>query len=329
MNLSELTYVWSEAPQLSDALSAFPQSVMRLVADPADPVGSAKPAQAILAASGIKYNDDVFDQLPNLRILVRTGIGIDNVDRDAATRHRVVFCNTPDGPTESTAEHTVALMLAVAKQVKPGMEQLAAGEFAPRGLPMGTELMGKTLGLVGLGRIGGRVAHICGRGFGMRALAFDPYIAADRAAEIGVELADLDTVVSEADFLSLHAPSTPETYHLINARRLAQMKEEAVLLNLARGPLVDADALLDALDNGQIRGAGIDVFDPEPPPVDSRLRTHPKIVATPHSATTTIEGRGRIERMAVAAVLDFFNARQPKDICNPAVLEQVRFPDNS
>ena len=325
MNISELTHIWSEAPQLSDALSKFPQSVTRLIADPADPVGSARPAQAILAASAIRYNDDVFDRLPNLRILVRTGIGIDNVDLDAATRHHVVFCNTPDGPTESTAEHTIALMLAVAKQVKPGMEQLAAGDFAPRGLPMGTELMGKTLGLVGLGRIGGRVAHICGRGFGMRVLAFDPYISAERAAELGVELADLDTIIGSADFLSLHAPSTPETYHLMNADRFAQMKTEAVLLNLARGPLVDPSALLEALDNGQIRGAGMDVFDPEPPPVSSRLRTHPKIVATPHSATTTIEGRGRIEHMAVAAVLDFFNGRQPKDICNPAVLEFVQF----
>ena len=325
MKTSKLTHIWSEAPQLSDALSKFPQSVTRLIADPADPVGSAKPAQAILAASAIRYNDDVFDRLPNLRVLVRTGIGIDNVDLDAATRHHVVFCNTPDGPTESTAEHTIALMLAVAKQVKPGMEQLAAGDFAPRGLPMGTELMGKTLGLVGLGRIGGRVAHICGRGFGMRVLAFDPYISAERAAELGVELADLDTVIGSADFLSLHAPSTPETYHLMNADRFAQMKTEAVLLNLARGPLVDPSALLEALDNGQIRGAGMDVFDPEPPPVSSRLRTHPKIVATPHSATTTIEGRGRIEHMAVAAVLDFFNGRQPKDICNPAVLEYVQF----
>ena len=325
MNISELTHVWSEAPQLSDALSAFPRSVTRLVADPSDPVASARPAQAILAASFIRYNDDLFDQLPNLRILVRTGIGIENVDLDAATRHRVVFCNTPDGPTESTAEHTVALMLAVAKQVKAGIEQLAAGEFAPRGLPLGAELMGKTLGLVGLGRIGGRVAHICGRGFGMQVLAFDPYISAERAAQLGVELADLDSVISGADFLSLHAPATPETRHLMNAARFAQMKEGAILLNLARGPLVDPDALLDALDNGQIRGAGMDVFDPEPPPVSSRLRTHPKIVATPHSATTTIEGRERIERMAVAAVLDFFNGRQPKDICNPAVLEYVRF----
>ena len=325
MNPSELTHIWSEAPQLSDALTKFPQSVTRLIADPADPVGSARLAQAILAAAAIRYNDEVFDRLPNLRILVRTGIGIDNVDIDAATRHHVVFSNTPDGPTESTAEHTVALMLAVAKQVKPGMEQLAAGDFAPRGLPMGTELMGKTLGLVGLGRIGGRVAHICGRGFDMRVLAFDPYITAERAAELGVELADLDTVIASADFLSMHAPSTLETYHLMNADRFAQMKTEAVLLNLARGPLVDPEALLEALDNGQILGAGLDVFDPEPPPVSSRLRTHPKIVATPHSSTTTIEGRGRIEHMAVDAVLDFFNGRQPKDICNPAVLEHIQF----
>lgn len=325
MSLSELTHVWSEAPQLSDALSALPQSVTRLVADAADPLGSAQPAQAILAASAIRYNDETFARLPNLRILVRTGIGIDNVDLDAATRHRIVFCNTPDGPTESTAEHTVALMLAVAKQVKPGMEQLASGQFEPRGLPLGTELMGKTLGLVGLGRIGGRVAHICGRGFGMRTLAFDPYISAERASEIGVELADLDGVISSADFLSLHAPSTPETKHLMNAERFAQMKTGAVLLNLARGPLVDFGALLHALDSGQIFGAGLDVFDPEPPPVSSRLRNHPKIVATPHSATTTFEGRGRIEQMAVAAVIDFFNGKQPRDICNPAVLESVKF----
>ncbi len=325
MKLSEFTHIWSEAPQLSDALSLLPESVTRLTAEPADPVGSARPAQAILAAAAIGYNDEVFDRLPNLRILVRTGIGIDNVDLAAATRHRVVFCNTPDGPTESTAEHTVALMLAVAKQVKPGMAQLAAGEFAPRGLPMGTELMGKTLGLVGLGRIGGRVAHICGRGFGMRVLAFDPYIPAERAAEAGVELADLDTVIGSADFLSMHAPSTPDTYHLMNGERFAQMKRGAVLLNLARGPLVDPDALLDALDSGHLLGAGLDVFDPEPPPVSSRLRTHPKVVATPHSATTTLEGRGRIEHMAVTAVLDFFNGRQPKDICNPDVLEHVTF----
>lgn len=324
MPLYDLTHVWCEVPQLSNALDLFPPSVTRLTADPADPVGSARPAQAILASSGIRYNDEIFQQLPNLRILVRTGIGIDNVDRDAATRHGVVFCNTPDGPTESTAEHTVALMLAVAKQLKPGMEQLAAGEFAPRSLPIGTELMGKTLGLVGLGRIGGRVAHICGRGFDMRVLAFDPYIPQERAAAMGVELAELDDVISSADFLSLHAPSTPETYHLMNAQRFAQMKADAVLLNLARGPLVDPDALLAALDAGQIRGAGLDVFEPEPPPANSRLRTHPKVVATPHSATTTVEGRARIERMAVEAVLDFFNGKQPKDICNPAILEQMQ-----
>ena len=219
-------------------------------------------------------------------------------------------------------------MLAVAKQVKPGMEQLAAGDFAPRAVPLGAELMGKTLGLVGLGRIGGRVAHICGRGLNMRVIAFDPYISADRAAEIGVELADLDTVIASADFVSLHAPSTPETRHLINADRLDQMKNHAILLNLARGPLVDSDALLDALDNGQIGGAGLDVFDPEPPPASSRLRTHPKIIATPHSSGTTIEGRARIESMAVAAVLDFFNDRQPKDICNPDVLEFVQFANS-
>lgn len=318
-----LTHLWCEVPQLSDALERLPSSVTVLQADPSDPLGSARPAQAILASSGIRYDEDAFSQLPNLQILVRTGIGIDNVDREAATAHGIVFCNTPDGPTESTAEHTLALMLAVAKRIKPGMEQLAEGSFAPRSIPLGNELMGKTLGLVGLGRIGGRVAQICRNGFQMRVLAFDPYIGDERAQEMGVELASLDEVIQNADFLSMHAPSTPETYHLIDAERLASMKAGSYLFNLARGPLVDGDALLDALDIGHLAGAGLDVFEPEPPAVESRLRNHPKIVSTPHSATTTFEGRARIERLAVERVLDFFAGKEPGDICNPAVLESL------
>jgi D-3-phosphoglycerate dehydrogenase len=160
---------------------------------------------------------------------------------------------------------------------------------------------------------------MCRNGFEMRVLAYDPYITSEQAAQLGVELADLDAVISQADFLSLHVPSTPDTYRLMNEKRLAQMKRGAYLLNIARGPLVDPVALVAAVDSGHLGGAGIDVFDPEPPEVSDVLRNHPLIVATPHSAGVTVEGRERIETMAVERLLAFFRGERPADVVNPAV----------
>lgn len=324
MSLSDLTHVWCEVPPLSDVQSTLPDHVTLVHrADQSEaPFDSAQPAQAILASSLIRYDGDFMDQLPNLRIIARTGIGIDNLDLDAATERGIVCCHTPDGPTESTAEHTVAMLLGMAKRLKQGNANLAAGQWGPRSGPLiGVEVQGKTLGLVGLGRIGRRVAQICRLGLGMTVIAHDPYVTAEQAAEAGVTLADLDTVVAQADFLSVHVPATPETYHLINQERIAQMKDGAYLLNLARGPLVDAAALLDAVDSGKLAGAGIDVFEPEPPSVDSRLRNHPHIIATPHVAGVTVEGRTRMEQMAVERVLAFFRGERPENVVNPAVFD--------
>jgi phosphoglycerate dehydrogenase-like enzyme len=197
---------------------------------------------------------------------------------------------------------------------------LAAGKFGPRSGPLlGMEVQGKTLGLVGLGRIGRRVAQICRNGLEMRVIAYDPYVTAEQAAAMGVELADLDQVISQSDFVSLHVPVTAETNRLMDTRRIAQMKQGAYLINCARGPLVDPAALLAAVDSGHLGGAGLDVFDPEPPEPGDPLRDHPLIVATPHSATVTTEGRVRIEQMAVERVLAFFRGERPADVVNPAV----------
>ncbi|MCC9076372.1 hydroxyacid dehydrogenase [Litorilinea aerophila] len=324
MPITDLTHLWVEVPPYSDALKLLPDHVAVLfpAEPPASPFANAGPAQAILASSGLRYDRAVFEQLPNLRIITRTGIGVDNINLDDATVCGIVVCNTPDGPTESTAEHTVAMLLNLAKRIKQGNDNLAAGKFGPRSGPLiGVEVQGKTLGLVGLGRIGRRVAQICRHGFDMRVLATDPFVTPEQAAALGVTLADLETVLAEADFLSLHVPATPETYRLINRERLARMKDGAFLLNLARGPLVDPDALLEALESGKLAGAGLDVFDPEPPPVDSPLRNHPLIVATPHSASLTVEGRTRIETMAVERVIAFFRDGRAPDVVNPAVLE--------
>ncbi len=323
MALDPLTDVWCEVPQMSDALDSLPGHVTVTVpaSDHPDPIATAKPAQAILASSGIAYDRTVFARLPHLRILVRTGIGVDNVNTADASAAGVLFCNTPAGPTESTAEHTVALMLAIAKRVPEGQAQLARGEFAPRGISLGNELMGKTLGLVGFGRIGRRVGHICQNGFGMDLLVHDPLLTASQMADTGLQVqqVELATLWARSDFISLHAPSIPSTYHMVNAESLAQMKTGAYLLNLARGPLVDTEALLAALDAGQLAGAGLDVFEPEPPPVHSRLRSHPRVVATPHSATTTVEARRRIEVMAVTEIQRHFSGQAPLNALNPEI----------
>jgi D-3-phosphoglycerate dehydrogenase len=316
-----LTNVWVEVPFLSDELSKFPSDVdvyigqLGLV-----DLEKVLPAQVALASSGVRYDTALFRQLPNLRMVQRTGIGVDNVNLEDATAHGVVVCNTPDGPTESTAEHTVAILLNLAKRVKQGNDNLAAGKFGPRTGPLlGMEVQGKTLGLVGLGRIGRRVANICRNGLEMRVVAYDPYVTEEQATQMGVTLADLDTVISQSDFVSLHVPVTKETYRLMDAKRLAQMKQGAYLLNCARGPLVDPQALVEAVDSGHLAGAGLDVFDPEPPEVGDVLRNHPLIVATPHSATVTTEGRIKIEQMAVARVLAFFRGERPADVVNPEV----------
>ncbi len=318
---SKLTHVWVEVPFFSDALSNLPSDVdiymgqLGLVE-----LDKVLPAQAALASSGVRYDAALFRQLPNLQLVQRTGIGVDNVTLEDATAHGVVVCNTPDGPTESTAEHTVAMLLNLAKRIKQGNENLAAGKFGPRNGPLlGIEVQGKTLGLVGLGRIGRRVAQICRNGLDMRVLAYDPYVTAEQAAQMGVEVADLDTVIRQSDFLSLHVPVTPETNRLMDAARIAQMKQGSYLLNCARGPLVDPLALVAAVDSGHLAGAGIDVFDPEPPQVGDALRNHPMIVATPHGATTTVEGRVRIEHMAVERLLAFFRGERPADVVNPDV----------
>lgn len=323
---TQLTHVWVEAPFFSDALAALPPEVTVLYGvTGGDRIANAGEAQGILASSLVQYNAELFARLPKLRIVTRTGIGVDNVDLDAATAAGVVVCNTPDGPTESTAEHTVAMLLNLAKRIKQGNDNLAAGKWGPRTAPVvGVEVRGRTLGLVGLGRIGRRVAHICGVGLGMRVVGYDPYVNAAEVAPLGITLLDLESVIVQADFLSLHLPATPQTYRLMNRERIGQMKDGAFLLNMARGPLVDEAALVEAVDSGKLGGAGIDVFDPEPASAGSLLRNHPLIVATPHTAGLTEEGRTRIEEMAVERLMRFFRNETPLDVCNPTVMSRLR-----
>ncbi len=320
--LPTLTHLWCESPLSPPVVASLPAAWQRIdaAAAPAAPWANAQAAQAMVASSLVRYTGALMDACPQLRIIARTGIGVDNVELDAATQRGIVVTNTPDGPTESTAEHTVAMLLALAKRLPQGAANLSAGKWGPRTGPLlGSEVRGKTLGLVGLGRIGRRVAEICRLAFSMRVLACDPLVDPSAAAVLGVELVELDAVLAAADFVSLHAPATPATFQLMNAARLAQMKPGSILLNLARGSLVDEAALFAALQSGHLAGAGLDVFDPEPPALDSPLRSHPMVLATPHMASVTLEGRERMERMAVDNLLAFARGERPPNVVNPAV----------
>jgi D-3-phosphoglycerate dehydrogenase len=261
---------------------------------PAGPAGIAVArrvgAQAAIVGSTWRIDGDVLDQLPSLRAIGRPGIGVDNIDLEAAAARGVAVVNTPDGPTVSTAEHTVALLLALAKRLRSAPRLLASGG-SPYAEPPGVELEGKVLGLVGLGRVGRRVARICGPGLGMRVIAYDPYVGAESAAAVGAELCpSLDDVLGRADFVSLHLPSTGETKGLIDADALARLRPTAGLVNCARGPIVDEAALVAALRAGRLAGAALDVFDPEPPPPDHPLLAMENVVATPHTAGFTEDG---------------------------------------
>jgi D-3-phosphoglycerate dehydrogenase len=261
-----------------------------------------------------------------LRVVSRPGIGVDRIDLAAATERGVLVVNTPDGPTESTAEHAIALMLGLTKLVATSDRILRSGRgFLPYGaLPLGLELRDTTLGLVGLGRIGGRVAEIA-RGLGMRVLAFDPFAAPARAAALGVELVEpLARLLSSADIVSIHCPATPETERLIDAAALAQMRPGSYLINVARGTIVDEAALLAALRSGHLAGAGLDVYNPEPPPADNPLFSLPNTICTQHIASYTGASVLRMQVMACEQVAAVLRGERPTNLVNVEVWERRR-----
>ena len=241
---------------------------------------------ALVVRSETKVTEPVIAAGGDLKVVARAGIGVDNIDLDAATRAGVAVVNAPIGNTVAAAEHTVALMLALARNVPQAYASMKDGQWQ-RSAFMGIEVRNKTLGIVGLGRVGSEVARRAAS-FGMRLVAFDPFVAPDFAARMGVTVMSLDEVLEQADFVTLHTPLTAGTTNLISAPQLAKMKPGARLINVARGELVDDDALLEALENEHLAGAALDVFTNEPPG-DLPLLKHPRLVATPHLGASTQE----------------------------------------
>jgi D-3-phosphoglycerate dehydrogenase len=259
--------------------------------------------EALVVRSATKITRRVIEAAPKLRVIGRAGVGVDNVDSDAATERGVVVMNTPTGNTTTTAELAVALLCALARHVPRADRGMRKGSWSKKGL-MGTELAGKTLGVIGLGRIG-RVVASRALGLELSVLAYDPYLAAGSAPMKGVELVELDQLLAESDFVTLHVPLSDSTRHLISRERLAQMKKGARLINAARGGLVDEGALAESLAAGHLAGAALDVFEVEPPAADNPLLAREDVILTPHLGASSHEAQLAVAVDVAQQIADF------------------------
>src|SRR5580704_1337873 len=279
-------------------------------------------ADALIVRSATKVTADLLDKAPRLRAVGRAGVGVDNIDLEAATKRGVLVMSTPGGNAVSVAEHTFALMLSLARQVPRLDKAIHEGRWE-KSSAAGMEMSGKSLGLIGLGRIGSEVA-LRAEAFDMRVLGYDPYISEAAAKEFSVELVPLERLLAESDFVSLHTALSPATQNLINAGTLAKMKKGVFIINAARGELIEEAALADALKSGHIGGAGLDVFAVEPPK-NSPLIGLPNVVATPHIAGSTTEAQEEVGTQVAVQVKDYLSEGIIRNAVNLPVLSAEQY----
>ena len=296
------------------------QAEVRVLADPS-PAGLLREigwAEALLvrmpvAAQAIRAG-------LRLRVVARHGVGLDYIPVDTCTEMRIPVVYTPDANTESVAEHVVGTMIALAHHVASADRAVREGRWNARDGLMGIDIRGRTIGIVGVGRIGTRVAQICRNAFDMRVLGFDPHLDQSTIGERGAEPHALEALLAESDFVTLHTPSTEQTRHLIDAPALAAMKRGAYLINHARGALVDTGALTDALKRGHLAGAAVDVLETEPPPPGLELLQLQNVIVTPHSAALTDEAMRRMGCDAGDDMMRVLRGEPPHACANPQVL---------
>ncbi len=271
----------------------------------------------LIVRSATRVTAEVIDRADNLKAIGRAGIGVDNIDIDAATKRGVIVANAPESNTVAAAEHTLGLMLAAARRIPAADSSLRGGEWK-RSAFKGVEVSGKTLGLIGLGHVGAIVARGA-LGMGMRVLAYDPYVSEDRMRQVNVERAETtDEVFERSDFVSLHVPRTPQTMGLVNEESLSKMKPTSYLINVARGGIVDETALYNALKEGTIGGAALDVF-AEEPTTESPIFTLPNVVVTPHLGASTAEAQDRAGITAAEQVATALGGAVPMHAINAPV----------
>lgn len=276
-----------------------------------------KDAEAILLSTAYKMTREVIDNAKNLKVISRTGAGVDNVDVEAASEKGILVLNTPTANSISVAEHTITLILAITKQIIMYDSNLRDGNFKIRRSGKTRDIDGKTLGLIGCGRIGQFVANKCKAAFGMEVIGYDPYIKELPGILI---YEDIEEVFKRADYISLHLPLTSETKNLVGERLLGLMKPTSYLVNTARGGIVDEYALAEKLKNEEIAGAALDVFETEPPGMDNPLLQLKNVILTPHSAALSKECYDRVAYEATLGIADYLKGNTPKFIVNKSIL---------
>jgi D-3-phosphoglycerate dehydrogenase / 2-oxoglutarate reductase len=283
-------------------------------------------AHGWLIRSGTRITADLLDAAPDLRVVGRAGVGVDNVDLQAATRRGVLVLNTPDGNTLSTAEHTCAMILALARQIPQAHASLREGKWE-RSRFSGAELHGKTLAVVGVGKIGREVATRM-QAFGMEVIGFDPVLSMEAAERLGVELVEIEDVFARADVITLHTPLNEATRGLLNRDTLARCKDGVRIVNCARGGIVDEADLLEALESGKVAGAALDVFSKEPPgPELAELLAHPRMVVTPHIAASTEEAQEKVALQVTESVIDALAGRPVASPVNAGAIRAASQPE--
>ena len=267
----------------------------------------------IVVRSRTKLTADIIEKADNLQIIARAGVGVDNIDIDAATEKGIMVVNSPESTSVTVAEHTMGLILSMARKISIADKSVKEGKWEKKKF-MGVELRNKTLGVIGMGRIGSQVVNRC-KAFGMDAMAYDPYLPEEVAKQMGVELTDLDSVLKNADFITIHVPLTPETEHSISTEQFEIMKDGAFIVNCARGGVIDEEALYDTLVNDKIGGAALDVYEDEPPK-DSKLCELDNIVLTPHIAASTKEAQRDAAIIVADEIIELTKGNNPKNVLN-------------
>lgn len=276
--------------------------------------------EILIVRSGTKVTSSIIEKANSLKLIGRAGAGVDNIDVDAASRRGILVMNTPGGNTISTAEHTMALLLSMCRNIAHANSELKSGIW-DRKKYMGTELHGKTIGIIGLGKIGKEVAIRC-KSFGMNVIANDPYLSKEVGEKFGVSLVNLNQLLSESDIISLHVPLNAETKYLIDREELNLCKKGVKIIQCARGGIVSEIALLDALNIGQVSQAALDVYETEPPIFPNELISHPNVTVTPHIGAATYEAQEKVAVQIAEQIVQYYKSKQLIGIVNSDTLKK-------
>lgn len=269
---------------------------------------------ALVIRSATKVTEDVLEAATNLKVIGRAGIGVDNIDVEGATKRGVIVMNTPTGNVVTTAEHAIAMMMALTRNIPQGTSSMKAGRWDKKKL-QGREIYNKTFGVIGFGKIGSIVANRA-RGLKMRVIVYDPVVTPEKIEKAGCESVSLNELYSQADYISVHVPKSKKTQGLVNKKSFEQMKEDAMLINCARGGIVDEDALYEAMQSGKLAGAALDVFATEPPPEDLPLLQMDNVIATPHLGASTAEAQTNVAVMVAKQIISFLKTNTVENALN-------------